>query len=75
MNAIDFARNLKLTNPKKFYDLMADGYGLYWMKKEAPNEELALILEYINVVEDEANEKYKINQMEMRNYESRLFRF
>ena len=64
-NSLEFARELKYTDPKRFDDLRAIAYAHYWMGKEPEDEDTKKMLQYVNFIEDEANSLYKQIQERM----------
>jgi hypothetical protein len=56
---LEFARNLKANDPKRYHDLRALAYAHYWRGTIPIDEDLRKMLEYVNFVEDESNRLYK----------------
>ena len=56
---LEFARELKYSDPKRFNELRALAYAHYWQGTIPIDEDLRKMLEYVNFVEDEANRTFK----------------
>lgn len=65
LNAIEFAKDLKINDAQKFHELRALAYAYYWQGTVPQDEELKKMLQYVEFIEDESNRLYKQMQERM----------